>query len=112
MPLSSTGIEKSSFSVPPCLRGVSGGSALRALEHDALEACFQDRLVEVHEQTHADTGYSQVGEDLRLEYRLPMENALDLNDDSSLHNQVDLILAQHFTAILERDEVVALEPIP
>ena len=55
-------------SVPSCLRGAFGQRLSTRLEDDALEACFQDRLVEVHEQAHTGTGYSQVGEDLRLEY--------------------------------------------
>src|SRR4029434_10458366 len=64
---------------------------------------------EVQEQSKVQASCPQVGQHLRLEDLMKMLDAFHLDNDLSLHNEVDLVVAHPMALVLNRDRHLTLE---
>ena len=56
--------------------------------HDPLQPILQNRHVEVHQQAHAQIGYSQIAQKLRAVNGIEPLDGLDLDDNLFRHDEI------------------------
>jgi len=72
----------------------------RLSQHDSSDTLLQNRHIEVHDQAHTRSRQSQIAHDLSYMNRMDLLDRLDFDDDLTIDEQIDSMLAQERSSVL------------